>query len=138
MVLLLLLAGLGMMVGCEENVVVPRPPVPPARIAYEALSKEGRVEFAKALSAVISDFDDLYGKVDVAVVETAEGADVTIVAKDSSKAPYIEKPLGILLANFVQRAPGMRFVATGDDSWKLVFPGTMQVAADGKFDFKLP
>lgn len=130
--------ALSPMTGCKPEAEAPRPPSPPPRVAYSTVARERKAEFAAAVAEALRDFDDLYGKVAVSVGDSPEGPVVTVAGTSRAKPEQLERSLGVALANFEFLAPGMRFVATGDSSWKILFPGDMQVAAEGKFDFILP
>lgn len=122
--------------GCDQAAKAPEPPPEPLRVAYSTLSGERRTELANAMVAALMAFDDLYGRITVTVGESAGALNVTAV--DKARPESVGQALGIALANFEFRAPGVRYVSTGDRTWKVLLPDDMQVAAEGKFDFRLP
>ena len=122
--------------GCDRAAKAPEPPSEPLRVAYSTLTRDRRMELANAMVAALMEFDDLYGTITATVDESAGALNVT--AGDKARPESINRALGVALANFEFRAPGVRYVSTGDRTWKVLLPDDMQVAAEGKFDFKLP
>lgn len=131
-------AVLGVTVGCDSEIKAPEPPVEPPRVSFSSVAPERKTEFAEAVAAALRDFDDLYGQVTVSVEETSGGLAVIVNGKPGKKAAPLERALGVALANFEFQAPGMRFVATDECAWRILFPEGMQVAAEGKFNLNLP
>ena len=124
--------------GCDRAAKAPEPPPEPPRVAYSTLARERRVELANAMVTALLEFDDLYGSVTATVDESSGSLAIVVTAGDKARPEPIDRALGVALANFEFRAPGVRYVSTGDRTWKILLPDDMQVVADGKFDFKLP
>lgn len=124
--------------GCDRAAKAPEPPSEPLRVAYSTLTRERRMELANAMIAALMEFDDLYGTITATVNESSGGMAIIVTAGDKARLEPVDQALGIALANFEFRAPGVRYVSTGDRTWKVLLPDDMQVAAEGKFDFKLP
>lgn len=126
------------MIGCDSEVKAPEPSPPPPRVSYSSVAPARRSEFATAVAVALRDFDDLYGQVLVSVNETPGGPEVVVEGKEGKTPGPLERALGVALANFEFTAPGMRFVAVGDCSWKILFPADMQIPAEGTFNLALP
>lgn len=126
------------MAGCEPAQKAPELPPDPPRVAFSTVTRERKVELAQAVAAALTDFDDLYGKITATVEESSEGVSVVVALGEKAKAEPVDRALGVALANFEFKAPGIRYVSTGDRTWKILLPDDMQVSAEGKFDFRLP
>ena len=127
-----------MTTGCDRAAKAPEPPSEPPRVAYSTLPRERRMELANAMAAALMEFDDLYGCITATVDESSENLAVVVTAGAKTRRESVGQALGVALANFEFRAPGVRYVSTGDRTWKVILPDDMQVAAEGKFDFRLP
>ena len=136
--LMILPCALALAAGCERRAKAPELPPAPPRVAYATVSQERKIEFCNAVAEALKDFDDLYGRISVSVKPSPEGPELTVSCGAKAKPDQIERALGVALANFEFQAPGIRFVATGDSTWRILLPNEMQIAAEGKFNLCLP
>lgn len=99
-----------------------------------------RREFAEAMVKAMRNFEDLYNpQIQITVVEPRKGeATVEVKGKDSEATARLESALGITIANFALKYPGIRFMALEDGTWRVLIPQNIKLPNEGDFGLDFP
>ncbi len=112
----------------------------PAAPAPALSPVELRTSFAAALAAVLSEFEELDSpRVTVRVVEAGTPkatVEISVTGGFSHEAAI--EALGLAVANFALKYPGIRYASAGEDAWRLVIPEKLELPADGVFNVEIP
>lgn len=112
----------------------------PAPAAPALSPVELRTSFAAALAAVLSEFEELDSpRVTVRVVEAGTPkatVEISVTGGFSHEAAI--EALGLAVANFALKYPGIRYASAGEDAWRLVIPEKLELPADGAFKVEIP
>ena len=101
---------------------------------------ERRRAFAEEMVKAMRNFDDLYPQeIRIDVVEPEPGkATVEVKRDDAAATAALEGAMGIAVANFAIKYPGIRFLALEDGTWRVLIPDDVKLPQEGGFDLAFP
>lgn len=99
-----------------------------------------RMEFAKAMAKAMKEFEDMcLPDIHVNVVEPEPGKPtVEIKGDDEDATSALESTVGLVMANFALKYPGLRFMALPDGTWRVLVPDDIKLPASGDFGLEIP
>lgn len=106
----------------------------------DADASNRRREFAEAMVKAMRNFEDLYNpQIHIVVVEPKKGeATVELKCDDSVETANLETAVGIAVANFALKYPGIRFMALEDGTWRVLIPNDIKLPKEGDFGLNFP